>query len=130
MIRYAWKYSLRLFLTSIGCFIIAALALFAGCSTDTATEAARGDAVAIQSVNAAMTAWANYVNTGHATPSQITLVSNSYEIYYRAQLVASNATMLYVDNPSTNLAGAEALAIATAVTSQSNIIALVKAITH
>lgn len=109
--------------------LILAVCIDSGCSTDTVTKAVNADAVTITAVNAAMTTFASYANAGKATPTQITTVSNAYAAYYNAQIVASNAAMLYVQAPSTNLATAETLAIATALASESNIVAIVNAFT-
>jgi hypothetical protein len=99
--------------------------VYSGCSTDATTTAVNADAVVISGVNAAMTAWAAKVNSGAATQAQVTTVSNLYEYYYQAQIVASNLASLYVANPSTNLAGAEQTALAAAVASQTNLVAII-----
>lgn len=96
-----------------------------GCSTDATTTAVNSDAVVITGVNAAMTTWASYVNSGKATIAQVNSVSNAYALYYQSQIIASNLATAYVENPTTNLAGAEQNALVAALQSQTNIVAII-----
>ena len=97
----------------------------AGCKSDATTTAVQSDAVVITGVNAAMSAWANYVNSGKASPQSIVTVSNVYNLYYQSQLIASNAAVIYAQNPSTNTAAIEQNALAAAIASQSNVVNIV-----
>jgi hypothetical protein len=108
---------------------LAAVSLETGCSTDATSTAIKADAVTIAAVNAAMGAWSGYVAQGKATPQQITTVSNAYNVYYNAQIFASNAAMLYINSPTTNAAGVEALAIAAALASETNIVSVINTLT-
>ena len=76
-----------------------------------------------------MQVWANYVNEGKATQTQVASVSNAYSIYFNSQLVASNLAQAYVLNPSTNLANALQLAVSTATASQTNIVLIIGQLT-
>jgi hypothetical protein len=110
-------------------FVIAINLLETGCSTDATSTAIKADAVTIAAVNAAMGAWSGYVAQGKATPQQITTVSNAYAVYYNAQIFASNAAIMYVNSPTTNAAGVEALAIGAALASETNIVAIINTLT-
>jgi hypothetical protein len=61
------------------------------------------EGVVIHTVDSAMKAWADYVNAGNATSSEVTMVQNYYQQYYIAQQVAKNAfeLTLAVNNPDT-----------------------------
>ena len=111
------------------CTIGLCSAIWVGCSTDTASTAVNAEALAIPTVNAAMTTWSAYVASGKATAAQIATVSNTYSVYYQAQLAASNAASIYVANPSTNLAGVLANLEATALASQTNITTIISTFT-
>lgn len=101
--------------------------LVQGCSSNSVQTAVAAEGVTIPSVNAAMTAWSQYVASGKATAQQITTVSNAYAAYYQSQLMASNAASIYVANPSTNFAGVLVNLEATALASETNVVNLIKA---
>jgi len=101
---------------------------FTGCQSATNT-AVQADAVIIPTGNAAMTAWAAYVNAGKATIGQINTVSNAYFLYYNAQLTASNAAVIYANNPTSTFGGALTNDLLLAQSSETNIIAIVSQLT-
>jgi len=76
-----------------------------------------------------MTAWASYVNAGKATEQQITTVSNAYNTYYNAQLVASNAVTVYLINPTTNLQSMVMDATTAVANSKTNIVNIISSFT-
>lgn len=73
-----------------------------GCHTPPATVAYRAEGVTISAVDKGMQAWADYVNSGAASSSQVTLVKNAYNQYYQAQLLAKAAfeKFLASNNPT------------------------------
>lgn len=105
--------------------MVLGLVIGMGCGTDATTKAVQADAVVISAVNPAMALWAKYVNSGKATVSQVTTVSNVYFTYYQAQLVASNAATVYAENPSTTAGIAASNALVAASLAQTNIINIV-----
>ena len=109
---------------SFGACIALALG-FAGCGTTATTTAVNSDAVLIQTVNGALAAWAAYVNAGKATRSQVDTVSNAYNVYFNSQVVASNASYLYVISPTTNSSQVVSLTLAAALASQTNLVAII-----
>lgn len=71
-------------------YVCVALAtpLLTGCGTNAPTKAAQAEQVLITSVNAGMSAWAAWVNSGNATQKQIDTVKAAYADYFNAQQVA------------------------------------------
>jgi len=114
------------------------LLLFSGCawfSGKTPVDVAgTGEGIAVSTVNAAMTAWAQWVNAGNATQAQVDAVKAAYNQYYNAQLIASNAFTSYFASTSvgTNTTAAQTAlmtVLATATSSQSNVVALIESFT-
>ena len=103
--------------------------LGSGCAKDVTSNAVNADATVITGVNAAMTTWASYVNSGKATQSQVNTVSNAYSLYYQSQLIASNLAVAYASNPATNLAAAEQNALLAALQSETNIVNIIGQLT-
>lgn len=77
------------------------IACFAGCSTSQ-TTAIKAEGTIITTVDVGMKVWANYVNAGKATASQIGTVEQAYMAYYNAQLISEAALEKIVSTGSTN----------------------------
>lgn len=104
-------------LISIGAFLIVASSssiLVTSCGTTPVTNAANADALLITSVNTGMTTWAQYVNAGKATQSQVDAVKNAYDTYYNAQLIVKAA--LETSITTTNANAADSASASAAVT--------------
>lgn len=123
-----WKDRALVIITMI-CALGLGVIAHTGCSSDATSTAVNADATVITGVNAAMTTWAAYVNSGKATQSQLATVSNAYNLYYQSQLIASNLATAYVENPGTNMATAEQNALTAALQSQTNIINIIGQLT-
>lgn len=92
-----------------------------GCSSALKTEG-----VTITTVDAAMTVWGIYSTNSTVTDSQILTVSNAYVLYYNAQLVASNAWIIAVQQTNNTFWQS---ATQTAQASQTNLINIIKQFT-
>lgn len=73
-----------------------------GCKTSQTQTAITSESVIVSTVNTAMTAWAQYVNSGKATQVQVDTVKQAYIAYYTAQLSAEAALTAIVSTGSTN----------------------------
>ena len=74
-----------------------------GCGTTATQIATNTETVAVPSVDAAMHTWANYCAGTNATAAQILTVSNAYNVYFNAQIVASNVLAYAANNPGTTV---------------------------
>jgi hypothetical protein len=84
--------------SSIGISLFACfIAISIGCQTSI-----KSTRVAIITIDAAMQAWAEYVNSGKATPEQISKVHLAYGRYYAAIESARAATIAYKTSNNTN----------------------------
>ena len=81
---------------SLACFLT-------GCGTTPTQVAANTETVAVPSVDAAMHTWADYCAGTNATAAQINTVSNAYNVYFNAQIVASNVLAYAASNPGTTV---------------------------
>ena len=75
-----------------------------GCGTTPAAKTTQAEGLLIPSVNAAMTTWKTYVESGKATQAQINNVQAAYNVYYTAQLSVEATLINVVANSSTNSA--------------------------
>lgn len=115
------------FVFFLGCVLLPFIPL--GCTSNQAQTALTADATAVAAVNTAMALWSDYVNSGKATPQQITTVSNAYQLFFQSQLIASNTAAIYAANPSTNIAAISLNATAAALSSESNIVNVINQLT-
>lgn len=86
-----------------------------GCKTSAIDAMVKTEGVIIISVDTGMRIWADQVNSGHATQSQVDTVKQAYNAYYTAQLTAKAAIESVIVNHSTNVTD-----VATANVSVSN----------
>lgn len=96
-----------------------------GCSS-TASTALKTTGVTFSTVDAAMTGWADYTQSGKGTDAQILTVSNAYFVVYNAGLTVSNAFADYAQNTNASL---PKLAVATFYASQTNLVSIVNQFT-
>lgn len=68
---------------------------FTGCATPPLRVANSAANVQIDSVNAAMDAWGDYVRSGKATQAQVDKVHAAYDKYYSALKVEKDAMLAY-----------------------------------
>lgn len=68
---------------------------FTGCSTPPLRVANSAANVQIDSVNAAMDTWGDYVRSGKATQAQVDQVHAAYDKYYSAVKVERDAMLAY-----------------------------------
>ena len=73
-----------------------------GCTTSQTSVAIKSEGVIITTVDLGMKAWAQWVNTGHASAVQVNNVENAYNAYYTAQETAEAALLLAVNASVTN----------------------------
>ncbi len=78
--------------------------VFQGCGSTPVATANNSNALVITSVNAGMTLWASYVNSGKATQAQIDAVKGYYNIYYNAELSIKAALESAVITTNSNVA--------------------------
>jgi hypothetical protein len=88
--------------------------LLPGCSTTADRTAITAAGTQVISVDAAMKAWADYVNQGLATQSQVDQVHALYDKYYAASLVEKAAWTAYVSGASDATAWQKAVSIVAA----------------
>jgi len=112
----------------LSCYLLLGLGAFglvslvSGCGS----TALKVNGVAITTVDAGMTAWAAYTQSGKGTPDQIVAVSNAYVLYYNAEMVASNAWIISVTQTNNSLLQT---VTATAQASQTNLLNLISVFT-
>lgn len=87
--------------------------LYNGCGSTPVQTAIKAEAPVITGVNAAMTAWSKYVNSGKATQTQVDSVKNAYITYYNAQMIVK--ATLEVSLSTTNSNSADVASANTAV---------------
>lgn len=75
-----------------------------GCGSTPVTTANKANAIVITSVNAGMTLWKDYVNSGKATQAQINAVKSFYTTYYNAELAVKAALELSISTTNSNAA--------------------------
>jgi hypothetical protein len=68
---------------------------FTGCSTPALRIANSAAATQIDTVNAAMNAWGDYVRSGNATQAQVDRVHAMYDEYYKAVRIERDAMLAY-----------------------------------
>jgi len=80
--------------------IIAAACFVEGCGTTPARTALTATGIQVVTVDAAMSAWADFVRAGYANPAQVQAVKSAYQHYYNAALAEKAAWMAYASAPT------------------------------
>jgi hypothetical protein len=92
------------FAVSVMCLAWAMPAFVTGCSTNSQTTAYKAASATTVTVDAAMTAWGDYVAQYHPPVAQEQAVANAYAKYQAAAVLALDAYQALLSSTSTNAA--------------------------
>lgn len=95
-------------------------ALFPGCAS-APTAAYKVEQATSVTVDAAMTAWGDYVEQNHPPVAEELAVKSAFETYQKAQLTAIDVTKIFADLASTNSASAGTNTVAAATAAQAKL---------